>query len=94
MGVDFVEYGLGMVEGTKTGEGNDGNGKKTVEVSGDGLEGVGLRDKGNGPSVLWAEPGKERSNKALGAHVVCLQPVGLGEPMTHEEPTVGLSQEG
>lgn len=55
VGVDSVEYGLGMTGGTKTGEGIDGNGKKIVEVSGDGLEKVGLRDKGNGPSQVRGE---------------------------------------
>lgn len=89
--VDSVEYGLGMVGGTEAGERNDGKRKRVVEVSDDSLEGVGLRGKGSVPSVLWVEPGKGISNKVMGAHVVCLQLVGLGEPMAHEEPTVGLS---
>ena len=71
VGAVFVEYGLGMAGGTEVGEGNDGKGKGVVKVSGDGLEGVVLRGKGNGLSVRWAELVKGGNIKLLGAYEVC-----------------------
>ena len=75
---------LSMAGGTEVGEGNDGKGKGVVKVSGDGLEGVVLRGKGNGLSVRWAELVKGGNIKLLGAYEVCQRVVGLKESLAQK----------